>query len=67
MKAVALALLTFLATPAHAERGALESFDLPNGPTAWAQFDQRQCFQVHTPDTMWVLPGVVSLPEGTCR
>ena len=50
----------------YAERGALTSFDLTDGPAAWAQFDQRMGFQVHTPDTMWTLPGVVSAPVGTC-
>ena len=50
----------------YAARGALTSFDLPNGSDDWARFDQRMGFQVHTPDTMWTLPGVVSAPEGSC-
>lgn len=50
----------------YAERGTLDSFDLPESPQDWAQFTQRQSFQVHTPDTMWTLPGVVSAPESTC-
>ncbi|GAB5446353.1 MAG: hypothetical protein Gyms2KO_12260 [Gymnodinialimonas sp.] len=50
----------------YAERGALQDFELPATSEDWAQFDQRQSFQVHTPDTMWTLPGVVSAPRGTC-
>lgn len=50
----------------YAERGTLDTFDLPDSPQEWAQFSQRQSFQVHTPDTMWTLPGVVSAPQSTC-
>lgn len=49
-----------------AERGALSSFALPDGPDAWAQFDQRQSFQVHTPDGSWTLLGEISAPVGSC-
>ena len=50
----------------YAERGALTSFDLPVTQADLAQFDRRQTFQVHTPDTMWTLPGHVQNPQLTC-
>ena len=46
----------------YAERGRSVSFDLPTTPAAFSQFDRRQTFQVHTPDTMWTLPGGVLDP-----
>jgi len=49
-----------------AARGALDSFDMPYGAAGWAQFDDRQTFQVHTPDTMWTLPGTIVATEGAC-
>ncbi len=50
----------------YAERGALTSFDLPITQADLAQFDRRQTFQVHTPDTMWTLPGAVDNPMLDC-
>ncbi len=50
----------------YAERGEIASFDLPTTQSAFAQFDRRQTFQVHTPDTMWTLPGTVHDPVITC-
>ncbi|MEO0762843.1 MAG: hypothetical protein AAFZ09_13725 [Pseudomonadota bacterium] len=51
----------------YAERGALTSFDLPVTQADLAQFGRRQTFQVHTPDTMWTLPGAVLRPVLTCE
>ncbi len=50
----------------YAERGEVASFELPTTQTDFAQFDRRQTFQVHTPDTMWTLPGSVHDPRLTC-
>jgi len=50
----------------YAERGEIVSFDLPTTPAAFGQFDRRQTFQVHTPDTMWTLPGAVFEPAIDC-
>lgn len=51
----------------YAERGQITSFDLPVTPAAFRQFARRQTFQVHTPDTMWTLPGVILGPDLHCE
>ncbi|MEX3015478.1 hypothetical protein [Gymnodinialimonas hymeniacidonis] len=51
----------------YAERGEVASFNLPTTQAAFDQFDRRQTFQVHTPDTMWTLPGSVHDPSLTCE
>ena len=50
----------------YADRGELTSFDLPVTQAELAQFDRRRTFQVHTPDTMWTLPGALRRPLITC-
>lgn len=50
----------------YAERGQITSFDLPTTPAAFGEFDRNQTFQVHTPDTMWTLPGAVREPRILC-
>ena len=50
----------------YAVRGQIASFDLPKTGPALRQFDQKQTFQVHTPDTMWTLPGTIMVPELQC-
>lgn len=50
----------------YAERGEVASFDLPRTLAAINQFDRRRTFQVHTPDTMWTLPGRVVDPVIAC-
>ena len=50
----------------YAERGSLASFDLPMTLTALDAFDRRRTFQVHTPDTMWTLPGTLLEPSLSC-
>ncbi|WP_338550075.1 hypothetical protein [Roseovarius phycicola] len=50
-----------------APRGSLESFDLPKDTEGWTALSRRQVFQVHTPDTMWTLPGRVFDFEVMCE
>lgn len=50
----------------YAGRGKLETFDLPTTPAALDTFSRRRTFQVHTPDTMWTLPGAVRDPVIDC-
>lgn len=50
-----------------APRGSLTSFDLPKDTQGWTALSRRQVFQVHTPDTMWTLPGAVSRFTVHCR
>ncbi len=50
----------------YADRGELTSFDLPTTSAALEQFDRRRTFQVHTPDTMWTLPGSITNPAIRC-
>lgn len=49
-----------------APMGALTSFELPKDTVGWTALEKRQVFQVHTPDTMWTLPGLVSGFEAAC-
>ncbi len=51
----------------YAERGEITTFDLPTTPAAFGNFDRRRTFQVHTPDTMWTLPGAVHNPDIACN
>ena len=50
-----------------APRGSLQSFDLPKTTEGWQALQRRRVFQVHTPDTMWTLPGRVSEFEAQCE
>ena len=50
----------------YIERGTLESFEIPRGDATWAAFNHRQTFQVHTPDTMWTLPGQITSVREAC-
>ncbi|QHQ36660.1 hypothetical protein [Algicella marina] len=43
-----------------APRGSLTTFDLPRDSAGWQAYSRRRVFQVHTPDTMWTLPGRIS-------
>ncbi|MEO1613520.1 MAG: hypothetical protein AAFU55_14380 [Pseudomonadota bacterium] len=51
----------------YAPRGSLESFDLPKDADGWATMSERRDFQVHTPDTMWTLPGKITSFEVACE
>ncbi|MEM7544070.1 MAG: hypothetical protein AAF367_00895 [Pseudomonadota bacterium] len=51
----------------YAPGGSLQSFDLPRDADGWSAFGQRREFQVHTPDTMWTLPGLISNFDGSCK
>ena len=50
-----------------APRGSLRSFDLPKDTDGWKALRRRQVFQVHTPDTMWTLPGQILNFESQCQ
>lgn len=50
----------------YAARGETASFDLPTTQAAFDQYNRRRFFQVHTPDTMWTLPGTILDPVIAC-
>lgn len=50
-----------------APRGSLTSFELPKDTDGWEALSKRRVFQVHTPDTMWTLPGKVIGLEAACE
>lgn len=50
-----------------APRGSLTSFDLPRDTKGWRALKRRRVFQVHTPDTMWTLPGAVIGFDVVCK
>lgn len=49
-----------------APRGSLVSFELPKNTMEWQTLTRRRVFQVHTPDTMWTLPGSISNFDASC-
>lgn len=51
----------------YAPRGSLQSFDLPRDTAGWDALNERRDFQVHTPDTMWTLPGRIIKFEARCE
>ncbi|MEL7463046.1 MAG: hypothetical protein AAFN79_03210 [Pseudomonadota bacterium] len=50
----------------YAPRGSLASFELPRDTAGWEALSDRRDFQVHTPDTMWTLPGEITSFEIDC-
>ena len=49
-----------------AQGGSLTTFDLPTDTDGWSNLSKRRVFQVHTPNTMAVLPGRITRFEVTC-
>ena len=50
-----------------APRGSLQSFQLPRDTEGWTALQRRRVFQVHTPDTMWTLPGKIMGFDVRCQ
>lgn len=45
----------------------LQTSDLPETPDDWNLLSKRRMFQVHTPDTMAILPGTIENLTGSCE
>ncbi len=50
-----------------APRASQESFDLHKDTERWTALSRWQVFEVHTPDTMWTLPGRVFDFKAMCK